>query len=99
MLGLDSSCAAALFSHPILALVLNDDRSYGVVYKAKHIASGKLCAVKQIPVENDLEDVIKEINVMTGFDSPHLVQFYASYLTDDTLWVRFVADRDILLDH
>jgi serine/threonine protein kinase len=58
-----------------------------VVYKAKHIQSGKLCAVKQIPVENDLEETIKEINIMTGFDSQHLVEFYASYLTEDTLWV------------
>lgn len=61
--------------------------SYGTVYKAKHLRTGRICAVKQIPVDNDLEETIKEINVMTAFSSDHLVQFYASYLTETLLWI------------
>lgn len=54
--------------------------SFGTVFKAKHIASGKICAVKQIPADNDLEETIKEITTMTGFASDHLVKFYGSSL-------------------
>jgi serine/threonine kinase 3 len=61
--------------------------SYGTVYKARHKPTGKVCAIKKIPVENDLEDTIREINIMTGFASDYLVRFYASYLTNDSLWV------------
>ncbi|KAJ3271847.1 Serine/threonine-protein kinase 3 [Terramyces sp. JEL0728] len=61
--------------------------SYGTVYKALHKSSGRICAVKQIPVENDLNDTIREITIMTGFESQYLVHFYASYLTDEALWI------------
>ncbi|KAJ3323861.1 Serine/threonine-protein kinase 4 [Boothiomyces sp. JEL0866] len=61
--------------------------SYGTVYKALHKSSGKICAIKQIPVENDLNDTIREISIMTGFESQYLVHFHASYLTDEALWI------------
>lgn len=61
--------------------------SYGTVYKARHIKSKQICAIKQIPVDNDLEDTIREINIMTGFNSDFLVKFYASYLTNESLWI------------
>jgi serine/threonine kinase 3 len=61
--------------------------SYGTVFKAIHRPSGGVCAIKKIPVENDLDETIREINIMTGFASEHLVRFYASYLTNDSLWV------------
>jgi serine/threonine kinase 3 len=61
--------------------------SYGTVFKAIHKPSGRICAVKQIPVENDLDETIREINIMTGFASDYLVRFFASYLTNESLWV------------
>jgi serine/threonine kinase 3 len=61
--------------------------SYGTVYKAVHKSSNKICAIKQIPIENDLQETIREINIMTGFSSDYLVKFYASYQTADSLWV------------
>jgi serine/threonine kinase 3 len=61
--------------------------SYGSVYKARHNRTGTICAIKQIPVEKDLDETIKEINIMTAFKSEHLVKFFASYLTDEALWI------------
>lgn len=45
-------------------------------------------AIKIVPIENDLEDIVKEINVMNGCVSDYIVQFYGSYLKDASLWVR-----------
>ena len=63
--------------------------SFGTVFKARHKRTGRICAVKQIPVENDLEETIREIHIMTGFASDYLVRFFASYLTEESLWVFY----------
>ncbi|KAJ1558194.1 hypothetical protein HK096_003045, partial [Nowakowskiella sp. JEL0078] len=46
--------------------------SYGTVHKAIHKRTGTLVAVKLIPIENDLDDSTKEINMMKGCDSPYV---------------------------
>ncbi|KAI3658557.1 hypothetical protein MP638_002801, partial [Amoeboaphelidium occidentale] len=61
--------------------------SYGSVYKAIHKKSGTVVALKIVPIENDLEDIIKEINVMNGCDSPYIVRYYGSYFKNDNLWM------------
>ncbi|KAI8892681.1 kinase-like domain-containing protein [Globomyces pollinis-pini] len=61
--------------------------SFGTVYKAIHLRTQKLCAIKQISAESDLDETIREINIMTGFASEFIVQFYGSYLTDTALWI------------
>jgi hypothetical protein len=62
-------------------------RSYGSVHKAIHNRTSTVCAIKMIPIENDLDESIKEINIMTGCDSSYVVQFYGSYLKETHLWV------------
>ncbi|TPX31871.1 hypothetical protein SmJEL517_g04884 [Synchytrium microbalum] len=61
--------------------------SYGSVHKAIHKRTGALVAIKLIPIENDLDDSIKEISIMTGCDSPYIVQFYGSFLRGAHLWI------------
>ena len=61
--------------------------SYGTVYKAIHIKSGRQCAIKQIPVEQGVNESIQEINTMIQFESEYLVKFYASFKTTDLLWI------------
>eukprot|EP00842_Homolaphlyctis_polyrhiza_P005750 jgi/Hompol1/6176/HPOL_002184-RA len=62
--------------------------SYGTVYKAIHNRTGIVCAIKRTPIlDNGLEQNVKEINMMTGFASDYVVQFYGSYLADDDLWI------------
>ncbi|KAI8802224.1 serine/threonine-protein kinase 3 [Cladochytrium replicatum] len=61
--------------------------SYGSVHKAMHKRTSAVVAIKLIPVENDLEDSIKEISMMTGFNSEYIVNFYGSYVWDNYLWI------------
>ncbi|KAI9363377.1 kinase-like domain-containing protein [Zopfochytrium polystomum] len=61
--------------------------SYGAVHKARHKRTSAICAIKIIPIENDLDESIKEISIMTDFDSQYVVQFYGSYLKDNELWI------------
>lgn len=59
------------------------------MYKARHNTTGHVVAIKIVPIENDLEDIVKEINLMNGCVSDYIVQFYGSYLYNETsLWVR-----------
>uniref|UniRef100_A0A3Q4BSL7 Protein kinase domain-containing protein n=1 Tax=Mola mola TaxID=94237 RepID=A0A3Q4BSL7_MOLML len=41
--------------------------SYGSVFKAIHKESGQVVAIKQVPVESDLQEIIKEISIMQQF--------------------------------
>lgn len=49
-------------------------RAYGAVFKAMHRESGQLLAIKQVPVDADLQDIIKEISIMQQCDRYELVQ-------------------------
>ena len=42
--------------------------AYGAVYKAVHKESGQLLAIKQVPVDSDLQEIIKEISIMQQCD-------------------------------
>eukprot|EP00069_Balaena_mysticetus_P014810 bmy_08778T0 len=62
-------------------------RSYGSVYKAIHKETGQIVAIKQVPVESDLQEIIKEISIMQQCDSPHVVKYYGSYFKNTDLWI------------
>ena len=47
---------------------LSPHRAYGAVYKALHKESSQLLAIKQVPVDADLQDIIKEISIMQQCD-------------------------------
>ena len=38
--------------------------SYGSVYKSIHKESRQVLAIKQVPVDTDLQEIIKEISIM-----------------------------------
>ncbi|ELT95488.1 hypothetical protein CAPTEDRAFT_101248 [Capitella teleta] len=61
--------------------------SYGSVYKALHKESGQVLAIKQVPVDTDLQEIIKEISIMQQCDSPHIVKYYGSYFKNTDLWI------------
>jgi hypothetical protein len=63
-------------------------RSYGSVHKAVHQRTGTVVAIKVVPIENDLQDIVREVNVMNGLSSEYIVNLYGSYLKDTNLWVR-----------
>jgi len=66
-------------------------RSYGSVHKAVHNRTGTVVAIKIVPIENDLQDIVREVNVMNGLASEYIVNLYGSYLKDANLWVRRCA--------
>ena len=52
----------------LLLRVLSFDRSYGSVFKAMHKETGQVVAIKQVPVDTDLQEIIKEISMMQQCD-------------------------------
>uniref|UniRef100_A0AAR2LNI4 non-specific serine/threonine protein kinase n=1 Tax=Pygocentrus nattereri TaxID=42514 RepID=A0AAR2LNI4_PYGNA len=61
--------------------------SYGSVFKAHHKETGEIVAIKQVPVESDLQEIIKEISIMQQCNSPHVVRYYGSYFKNSDLWI------------
>ncbi|XP_060553177.1 serine/threonine-protein kinase 3-like isoform X4 [Ruditapes philippinarum] len=61
--------------------------SYGSVYKSLHKESGQVLAIKQVPVDTDLQEIIKEISIMQQCDSPFIVKYYGSYFKNTDLWI------------
>ncbi|CAH1103554.1 unnamed protein product [Psylliodes chrysocephalus] len=61
--------------------------SYGSVYKALHKESGQVLAIKQVPVDTDLQEIIKEISIMQQCDSTYVVKYYGSYFKNTDLWI------------
>lgn len=61
--------------------------SYGSVFKAVHKESGEVLAIKQVPVDTDLQEIIKEISIMQQCDSQYVVKYYGSYFKNTDLWI------------
>ncbi|KAK0407244.1 hypothetical protein QR680_019101 [Steinernema hermaphroditum] len=61
--------------------------SYGSVHKAIHRTTGHILAVKKVPVDTDLQEIIKEITIMQQCDSPYVVKYYGSYFKNSDLWI------------
>lgn len=64
-------------------------RSYGSVLRAIHKNTKRNVAIKLIPVESDLKELYKEIEILRSCKSDHIVRYYGSYCKDKDLWVRF----------
>ena len=41
----------------------------------------------KVPVDTDLQDIIKEISIMQQCDSPYVVKYYGSYFKNTDLWI------------
>jgi len=61
--------------------------SYGSVWKAIHMKTGTTTAVKRVPVENDLDEILNEIKIMKQCRSPYIISYYGSYFKDSELWI------------
>lgn len=46
-----------------------------------------MLAIKQVPVDTDLQDIIKEISIMQQCVSPYVVRYYGSYFKNTDLWI------------
>ncbi|CCD65397.1 Serine/threonine-protein kinase cst-1 [Caenorhabditis elegans] len=61
--------------------------SYGSVHKAIHRESGHVLAIKKVPVDTDLQEIIKEISIMQQCKSKYVVKYYGSYFKHSDLWI------------
>ena len=46
-----------------------------------------IAPLKQVPVDTDLQDIIKEISIMQQCVSPYVVRYYGSYFKNTDLWI------------
>ena len=58
------------------------------MYRAVHKTTGRIVAIKVIPVETDLDDLMKEVSILKSCHSNYIVRYYGSYFKDNDLWVN-----------
>lgn len=64
---------------------------FGVVYKAYHVKTKQVYAIKVLNLDNpedEVEDIQKEIQFLSSLkQTPNITHYYGSYLNDTKLWV------------
>ncbi|KAF1945512.1 kinase-like protein [Clathrospora elynae] len=64
--------------------------SFGKVYKGLDRRTGHTVAIKVIDVENaedEVDDIMGEIMILSGMHSPYVTKYYGSYLAGSDLWI------------
>lgn len=61
--------------------------SYGAVYKAEDKSSHEFRAIKIVPVEKELDELMNEIKILKKCNSEYITRYYGSYQHDDDVWI------------
>eukprot|EP00962_Isochrysis_galbana_P041791 scaffold15414_cov114-Isochrysis_galbana.AAC.9 len=61
--------------------------SFGKVYKALEIPTGRTVAVKIVPIEQDTGEVAREIEMLKTCNSANIVRYYNSFTRGSELWI------------
>ena len=61
--------------------------SFGSVYRATLVRSGRDVAVKILPADSDMKPLQQEIMILKQCDSPYIVRYFGTYIKDTDLWI------------
>ena len=64
--------------------------SFGKVFKAREISTGKIIAVKKMPInhsEKKYSNIIKEISLLKNLDHPNIVKYYDYFEEEDFIYL------------
>ena len=63
--------------------------SYGFVFKALHKKTGKIMAVKLIPLAkfDNIDTCIREMEILASCDSKYIVSYHCAYYKENNLWI------------
>ena len=61
--------------------------SYGSVYKGLSKIDSSIVAIKIIPVEEDITDLVKEISILKECKCDEIVAYKGAYKKDNNLWI------------
>lgn len=69
--------------------------SYGSVYQAIHLPTGKEVALKvlKLDIATDIKELRAEISLLSKINCSNIVQFYGSYIKNKSLWVKSTLNR------
>ncbi len=87
--------------------------TYGMVWTAKDVGSGRMSAVKIVPIDGDLEEIKLEIGIMRDSTSDFIIKLFSSFVSLDKkhIWMSmeiceagsvndlmFVTDKTLTLE-
>ncbi|KAJ1900464.1 kinase that interacts with cdc31p [Kickxella alabastrina] len=63
--------------------------AYGVVYRGRDTVTGGIVAIKilNLDIEDDFSDMQREINLLSQLHSPHIAQYYGSFIESSRMWI------------
>jgi serine/threonine kinase 3 len=61
--------------------------SYGAVWKGVHRQTAAACAIKIIPIDDDISELKKEIAILKKCQSEFVVTYFGSYIKDKHVWI------------
>jgi serine/threonine protein kinase len=62
-------------------------RSFGTVYRARHLASQNVIALKKQVLKENNTELVREIQIMEQMSSPYIVGYYGSCLDGEVMWI------------
>ena len=63
--------------------------SYGSVVKCAIIGTQKIVAAKIMPIEEELESIINEVQILAHIEHPNIIQYYGVYndIESHQVWI------------